>query len=113
MSAKATPEDSGDVHDDEEAGELPPLTAAQAAAAALEHLVELTSKEPQGATSVEPTDHGWTVEVEVLEDRRIPSSADMLALYEVEIDLDGNLLAYRRTKRYGRGSSDIGERDRR
>ncbi|MGW4580559.1 gas vesicle protein GvpO [Rhodococcus aetherivorans] len=112
MSGKTTPDESDDVHD-EDAGQPPPLTAAQAAAAAIEHLVELTSKEPQGATSVEPTDHGWTVEVEVLEDRRIPSSADMLALYEVEIDLDGNLLAYRRTKRYGRGSSDIGERDRR
>ncbi|KXF85631.1 gas vesicle protein [Rhodococcus ruber Chol-4] len=112
MSAKATPEDPGDGHA-EEAGEPPALTAGEAAATAIEHLVQLTSKEPQGATSVEPADHGWTVEVEVLEDRRIPSSADMLALYEVEIDLDGHLLAYRRTKRYGRGSSDIGERDRR
>ncbi|WP_406266520.1 gas vesicle protein [Nocardia sp. NBC_00881] len=89
-----------------------PLTAAQAAGAAIDHLVELTAKEAQGATSVEPADHGWTVEVEVLEDRRIPSSADMMALYEVEIDLDGNLLAYRRTKRYSRGSSDIGGRTR-
>jgi hypothetical protein len=111
VSGRATPEDSDDVYDDDE--QPPPLTAGEAAAAALEHLVELTSKEPQGATSVEPADHGWTVEIEVLEDRRIPSSADMLALYEVEIDLDGNLLAYRRTKRYGRGSSDIGERARR
>lgn len=88
----------------------PAISAAQAAAAALAHLEELTSKEPQGVTSVEPTEDGWVVEVEVVEDRRIPSSADMLALYEVEIDLDGNLLAYRRTRRYGRGSSDIGTR---
>ncbi|WP_327110286.1 gas vesicle protein [Nocardia sp. NBC_01730] len=88
-----------------------PLTAAQAGIAAIDHLIELTSKEAQGATSVEPTDQGWAVEVEVLEDRRIPSSADMMALYEVEIDLDGNLLAYRRTKRYNRGSSDIGGRN--
>lgn len=90
----------------------PALSASQAAAAALALLEELTSKESQGVTSVEPTEVGWVVEVEVIEDRRIPSSADMLALYEVEIDLDGNLLAYRRTRRYGRGSSDIGTRAR-
>ncbi|AKE92144.1 gas vesicle protein GvpO [Rhodococcus aetherivorans] len=111
MSGKTTPEDSDDVQSSEP-GQLPALTAGEAAATAIEQLTRLTSKEPQGATSVEPADHGWTVEVEVLEDRRIPSSADMLALYEVEIDLDGNLLAYRRTRRYGRGSSDIGGRDR-
>ncbi|MBF4480462.1 Gas vesicle synthesis protein GvpO [Rhodococcus rhodochrous J3] len=88
----------------------PAISAAEAASAALTHLKELTSKEAQGVTSVEPTEDGWVVEVEVVEDRRIPSSADMLALYEVEIDLDGNLLAYKRTRRYGRGSSDIGAR---
>lgn len=78
---------------------------------AIEHLSELTTKEVQGgATSVEPGgDDGWTVEIEVIEDRRIPSSADMLALYEVELDPDGNLLSYRRTKRYGRGSTDLGK----
>ncbi|MGV9724846.1 gas vesicle protein GvpO [Nocardia beijingensis] len=87
-----------------------PATPAQAAAVAVEHLVELTSKQVEGVTSMEPTEDGWVVEVEVLEDRRIPSSADILALYEVEIDLDGNMLAYRRTRRYGRGSTDIGAR---
>lgn len=111
MSGRTTPEDSEDVHEPE-LTQPPPLTAAQAAAAAIEHIVELTSKEVQGATSIEPADQGWMVEVEVIEDRRIPSSADMLALYEVEIDLDGDLLAYRRTKRYSRGSSDIGGRSR-
>ncbi|EHK85510.1 gas vesicle protein GvpO [Rhodococcus pyridinivorans] len=88
----------------------PAISAAEAASAALTHLKELTSKEAQGVTSVEPTEDGWVVEVEVVEDRRIPSSADMLALYEVEVDLDGDLLAYRRTRHYGRGSSDIGAR---
>jgi hypothetical protein len=61
-----------------------------------------------GATSVMPTDDGWTVEVEVVEDRRIPSSTDMLALYEVVLDLDGELLSYRRTRRYVRGVGDSG-----
>ncbi|MBF0660850.1 gas vesicle protein GvpO [Rhodococcus sp. (in: high G+C Gram-positive bacteria)] len=88
----------------------PSISTAQAASAALTHLGTLTLKETQGVTSVEPAEDGWIVEVEVVEDRRIPASTDMLALYEVEIDLDGNLLAYRRTRRYARGSSDIGAR---
>jgi hypothetical protein len=55
-------------------------------------------------TSVELTaDDGWVVEFEVLEERRIPSSSDILALYEVELDADGELLAFRRTRRYLRG----------
>ncbi|WP_084497014.1 gas vesicle protein GvpO [Nocardia amamiensis] len=108
MSRNTTHEESEDV--DSGAGQQ--LDPAQAIAAAVENLVELTSKQPEGVTSLEPTDDGWRVEVEVLEDRRIPSSSDMLALYEVETDLDGNLLAYRRTRRYVRGSTDIGGRNR-
>ncbi|MGY1978447.1 gas vesicle protein GvpO [Nocardia gipuzkoensis] len=84
------------------------LSPVRAAATAVEHLVELTSKQVEGVTSMEPAEDGWTVEIEVLEDRRIPSSADILALFEVEIDMDGELLAYRRTRRYARGSTDIG-----
>ncbi|NKY46118.1 gas vesicle protein [Nocardia cerradoensis] len=92
--------------------EQPPLTAAQAAGVAVECLAELTSNQLQGVTSVEPTDDGWLVEIEVLEDRRIPSSADIMATYQVEIDFDENLLAYRRTGRYHRGSTDIAPRGR-
>ncbi|MFF0453363.1 gas vesicle protein GvpO [Nocardia africana] len=92
--------------------EQPPLTAAQAAGVAVECLAELTSNPLQGVTSVEPTDDGWLVEIEVLEDRRIPSSADIMATYQVEIDFDENLLAYRRTGRYHRGSTDISPRGR-
>lgn len=95
--------------DDVEA-EPPVIGAAQAGSAAIAQLGELTPKQILGATSTEPTDAGWLVEIEVVEDRRIPSSSDMLALYEVEIDEDGNLLAYHRTRRYARGSSDIGGR---
>jgi Gas vesicle synthesis protein GvpO len=48
------------------------------------------------------------VEFEVVEDRRIPSSSDILALYEVEMDADGELLALRRTRRYLRGQTHGG-----
>lgn len=86
--------------------ELPPIPAHDVAELALRAITQLTGKDPLGATSVMPADEGWTVEVEVVEDRRIPSSTDMLALYEVVLDMDGELLSYRRTRRYTRGVSD-------
>jgi hypothetical protein len=86
--------------------EPPPLGAQDIADLALRDITGLTGKKPLGATSVMPTDDGWAVEVEVIEDRRVPSSTDMLALYEVVLDLDGELLSYRRTRRYSRGAGD-------
>jgi Gas vesicle synthesis protein GvpO len=82
------------------------LSAARAAQAGLRQIVELTGKQPEGVTGVEPADDGWLVGVEVLEDRRIPSSADILAVYEAEIDADGDLASYRRVRRYARGRVD-------
>jgi hypothetical protein len=55
---------------------------------------------------VERTDDGWAVGVEVIEDQRVPSSADILATYETTIAADGELLSYRRIKRYPRGRGD-------
>ena len=89
MARDTISDDSDNAHS--ASNEQPALTAAQAAAVAIERLAELTSNEIQGVTSVEPTEDGWVV----------------------EIDLDENLLAYRRIKRYIRGSTDIGSRERR
>lgn len=82
-------------------------SASRIAAQAEEHVRALTSKSVVGVTSVEPAEQGWLVEVEVLEDERIPSSSDMLALYAAELNDDGDLLAYRRTRRYARGRADV------
>lgn len=88
------------------AAEEPALPAPEIAQLAVRDITQLTGREPLGVTAVLPTDDGWTVEVEVVEDRRIPSSTDLLALYEVVLDLDGELLSYRRTRRYSRGAHD-------
>ncbi len=90
-------------------GEDPQLTAREAVDIVRETITDLTDGEPVRITSAVPTDEGgWVVEVETVEDRRIPSSADMLALYEVELDSDGEMLAYRRTRRYMRGQTNNG-----
>ncbi|MFG1698255.1 gas vesicle protein GvpO [Nonomuraea sp. NPDC049309] len=85
------------------------LDAASAGGAGLRLVSELTGKEAEGVTSVTPADDGWLVEVEIVEDRRIPSSGDMLAVYRVEMDKGGSLLSYRRIRRYRRSNADFGE----
>ncbi|MBM0232280.1 gas vesicle protein [Micromonospora sp. STR1_7] len=85
-----------------------PVSAAEAARAALRQLVELTGREPSVTTSLEATEDGWLVGVEVVEARRIPDSTDLLGLYEVELDIEGSLLGYRRVRRYQRGKGEVG-----
>jgi hypothetical protein len=85
------------------------LTAAKIGEVALDHVARLTGKKTNGVTSVEPTDDGWQVDVEVVEENRIPSSADMLATFQVDLDMTGELLSYRRTRRYSRGQHTNGE----
>lgn len=82
------------------------LTAASAATAGLSGIAQLTGKQPEGVTGVEPTSNGWVISVEVIEDRHVPSTADILATYEAELAADGTLLAYHRTSRYMRGRPD-------
>ena len=86
-----------------------PLTAREAVALARDYITEMTEGEPVRMTSATPTDEGgWIIEVEIVEDRRIPSSGDILALYEVELDSSGEMLAYQRTRRYMRGQTGNG-----
>ncbi len=86
------------------------LTARQAARAALRQILELTDKSPEGITGIERTgDGGWSIGVEVIEDRRIPSSTDILATYQATIDAEGELMSYRRVRRYARGRGDSSE----
>jgi len=82
------------------------IPATAAAEAGLDQIARLTGKEVEGVSAVRPTDDGWLVEVDVLEDRRVPATSDMLASYQAELDSRGNLLSYRRSRRYVRGRTD-------
>ena len=79
------------------------LSAAEAGRDGLEQVTELTGKAAESVTGVKRSRDGWLVTVEVVEDHRIPSSTDILATYEAELDDDGELLSYRRVRRYSRG----------
>lgn len=78
-------------------------TGLQVAQEAARQLLELTGREAEGVVGMERTDDGWRIEVEVVEVRRIPDTTDVLALYEITVDEDGEVEGYRRLRRYGRG----------
>ncbi|WP_333776741.1 gas vesicle protein GvpO [Saccharopolyspora oryzae] len=79
------------------------LKAAEVARMAVRQVYELTGRQPEGVTSLERSETGWVVDVEVVESRRVPDTADILAVYEAELDEDGDLVSYRRVDRYARG----------
>lgn len=91
---------------DETTGDVRHLSASRAGRYGLRRVAELTGKEPEGVTGVARSEEGWLVTVEVVEDRRIPSSTDLLSSYETEIGGDGELLACLRVRRYSRGRGD-------
>jgi hypothetical protein len=78
------------------------------AAEAARQLLEMTGRDAEGVIGLEKTEDGWRIEVEVLEVRRIPETTDVLALYELTVDADGDLEGYRRMRRYTRGSAGEG-----
>ncbi|CAL9605128.1 gas vesicle protein [Streptomyces sp. enrichment culture] len=73
---------------------------------AREQFAELTGDVPESVSSFEPTEDGWTLEIEVLELARVPDTMSLLATYRVDLDPDGQLTGYRRVRRYERGRSD-------
>jgi Gas vesicle synthesis protein GvpO len=66
-------------------------------------LDDLGDMEVERVTGVEVDDDGWRVNVEVLEMRRIPDTADILAKYEVRLTSGGQFLGYRQVGRRLRG----------
>lgn len=84
----------------------PGVTARKAARYAALHVRELTGEPPEGVTSLERSEDGWEVGIEVVETHRIPDSTDILAVYRVAVDEDGELVSYHRDRRYYRGRAD-------
>jgi hypothetical protein len=82
-----------------------PQKATELAVQGARQLVDLTGKEFEGIAGFTRSDDGWKVQVEVLELRRVPTTTDVLAVYEVELDADGDLVGYSRKERYVRGSA--------
>jgi hypothetical protein len=78
----------------------------QFARRAMDTLAELVGCPAEGITAIRRNDDGWVVEVEVLEVERVPETSDVLASYEVEIDNDGEIVEFRRLRRYLRTQTE-------
>jgi ADP-ribose pyrophosphatase YjhB (NUDIX family) len=82
------------------------LSGAQLAQQARRELSEITGLEAESVSSLERADDGsWIVTVELLELERVPNTDDVIGSYEVELDEKGELLGYRRLRRYARSQA--------
>ena len=61
-------------------------------------LNNLTGLEISSTISAEREEDGWLVTLEAIEKRSIPDSMDILAIYETELDNEGNMQEFRRTR---------------
>jgi hypothetical protein len=77
----------------------------QIARKALRELSEITGREADTTSGLQRTDDGWVLQVEVVEVARIPDSTSVMATYEVQASDDGELLSYRRVRRYYRNQA--------
>ncbi|MEV0891625.1 gas vesicle protein [Promicromonospora sp. MEB111] len=84
------------------------LTATRAARKAVEQLAGLTGRKLESVVGIHSENDAFTVVIEAVEDPHVPSTADVMAEYEVQLDEDGELVGYRRQARYVRGSTDDG-----
>lgn len=83
-----------------------PLTATEAARRAAEQLSQLITRELESIVGIRSEDGTFTVVIEAVEDPHVPSSADVMAEYEVQLDAEGELTGYRRRSRYVRGRTE-------
>jgi gas vesicle protein GvpO len=77
----------------------------QIARSGAQQLSELTGRAADTVSGMERTDNGWLVQVEVVELERIPDTTSVMASYEVELDAEGTMLSYRRSRRYYRNQA--------
>jgi|SRR5437588_4188461 len=72
-----------------------------------EELPQLLGRPIESVLGLERNDEdGWKVTVQVVEMGRIPPTTDVLGAYAVSLDRDGELVGYRRERRYHRNQAD-------
>lgn len=68
-------------------------------------LQDITGLRADTVSKVASDDNGWAVDVDMIELKSIPESKDVLATYELLLDGDGNMLNYKRVRRFLRGET--------
>lgn len=78
------------------------LSLVEVARNAREQFREITGRTPESVSGVHFDEDYWIVNVETLDVSRIPPTTDILSSYVVQLDGDGQVVEYRRTRRYFR-----------
>jgi Gas vesicle synthesis protein GvpO len=65
-----------------------------------------TNRRDTSVTSLVRVDGGWELIVDVVELRRVPDTASLLATYRVTTDDAGDITGYERVRRFNRGEAD-------
>jgi len=81
------------------------MTGMQIATKAKEQLTTLTGLKAETVSAFSKNPDGYQVNVEMLEMVHVPNSLDVLATYETQLDNQGNIISYLRTRRYHRGET--------
>lgn len=63
---------------------------------ARKELSKLTGLKASSTVGAAKDEKGWHITIEMIEKQSIPDQMDILALYEVLLDEDGNLLSFER-----------------
>ena len=67
------------------------MNANQVIEKARKEFVGLGKKPADGITGLSKTEEGWSILLEALERKAIPDTMDVLGLYELRLDNEGNL----------------------
>ncbi|MFE5297762.1 gas vesicle protein [Streptomyces sp. NPDC056632] len=100
----STDDDDDGKHDGEAPAKRPSLTTVMREAR--RQLGDLLQRQAGAVSAIKATDSGWTADVEVVELERVPDTMSVMALYHVELDSGGEIVAYERGRRYARGQID-------
>ena len=82
------------------------MNASEIAKRAQEEFTRLGKSPANGVTGASRTEKGWIVMLEGLERKAIPDTMDVLGIYELHLDNEGNLLDFDRKKLRKRGETN-------
>ncbi|HEY2636905.1 MAG TPA: gas vesicle protein [Solirubrobacteraceae bacterium] len=90
---------------DQDSGSRPKLS--KLVRGAREQVEDLTGRPVSSVLGVERDgDDGWEVTLEVVELERVPETTNIMGCYRVTLDGEGDVVEYRRVRRYHRGQPD-------
>ena len=73
---------------------------------AQEEFAQLSKLPVNAVIGLSRIDEGWVISLETLERKAIPDTMDILGVYEIRLDSEGNLLGFERKKLRKRGETE-------